>query len=111
MPVLAGPGGGRVLPFEVRELADLETLGVGDVPLRSVLTPGPRPDHVAFLAPDGAFVMTGDLDGVRGERSILGPPDPAAWAASRARLRDLAPDATWLTGHPSPTTVTGQPHG
>ncbi len=111
VPVLAGPGGGRALPFEVREVADLETLGAGDVPVRAILTPGPRPDHVAFLAPDGGFVVTGDLDGVRGERSILGPPDPAAWAASRARLRDLAPDATWLTGHPSPAIVTGQPHG
>ncbi|MBA3235267.1 MAG: MBL fold metallo-hydrolase [Chloroflexi bacterium] len=111
VPILVGPGGGGVLPFEVRELTDLESLDAGDVELQAVLTPGPRPDHVAYQAADDAFVVTGDLDGVRGERSILGPPDPAAWAMSRARLRELAPDATWLTGHPSPATPTGQRHG
>ena len=49
IPVLTGPGGGRPLPYEVRELADLELLDAGDVELRTVLTPGPRPDHVAYL--------------------------------------------------------------
>ncbi len=107
VPVLAGPGGGRVLPFEVRELADLALLDLGDVSLQAVLTPGPRRDHVAYLAADGAFVMTGDLDGVRGERSIPGLPDATAWAASRARLEGLAPDSAWLTGHPSPASPAG----
>ena len=83
IPVLTGPGGGRPLPYEVRELADLELLDAGDVELRAVLTPGPRPDHVAYLAADGAFVLTGDLDGVRGARSIPGPAD-------RHGLGDLA---------------------
>ena len=101
IPVLTGPGGGRPLPYEVRELADLELLGAGDVELRAVLTPGPRPDHVAYLATDGAFVVTGDLDGVRGARSIPGPADRAAWAASLERLAELAPAARRLPGHPT----------
>ncbi len=83
IPVLAGPGGGRPLPYAVRELADLERLDAGDVPLRAILTPGPRPDHVAYLADSGEFVLVGDLDGPRGARSILAP-------AGRRRLGVLA---------------------
>ena len=100
IPVLAGPGGGGPLPYPVRELADLELLDACDVALRAVLTPGPWPDHTAFIAADGAFVVTGDLDGLRGARSIPGPPDPAAWLASLERLARLAPDVRRLGGHP-----------
>ena len=89
-PVFTGPGGGRPLPYPVRELADDEVLAVCDVPLRAVSTPGPRPDHLAFIVGDGAVVISGDLDGRRGARSISGPPDDAAWAASRARLDGFA---------------------
>jgi glyoxylase-like metal-dependent hydrolase (beta-lactamase superfamily II) len=100
IPVLAGPGAGRRLPYRVRELADLERLDAGDVALRAIATPGPRPDHVAYLADNGEFVLVGDLDGPRGARSILGPPDDAAWASSRGRLADMASTAPRLTGHP-----------
>ena len=100
IPILTGPGGGGPLPHPVRELADLELLDACDVPLRVVLTPGPRPDHMAFIVGDGAFVITGDLDGVRGARSVPGPPDSAAWSASLDRLARLAPDARRLAGHP-----------
>jgi glyoxylase-like metal-dependent hydrolase (beta-lactamase superfamily II)/8-oxo-dGTP pyrophosphatase MutT (NUDIX family) len=102
--VLTGPGGGRPLPYPVRELADGEVLTVGDVPLRIIQTPGPRPDHLAFLGSGGGgkdFVLTGDLDGVRGAHSIPGSPDPAAWTASLERLARLAPGALLLAGHPS----------
>lgn len=112
VPVLTGPGGGRPLPYAVREVADMEPLVVGDVTLRAVHTPGPRPDHIAFLggvggdggfaaAGDGGFLVAGDLDGVRGARSIPGPPDEAAWAASLERVRRFAPSARRLAGHPS----------
>jgi recombination protein RecT len=105
IPVLAGPGGGRPLPYPVRELADMAVLEAVDVPLRAVHTPGPRPDHLAFIVGDGAIVVAGDLDGVRGARSIPGPPDMPAWAASVERLRALAPGARWLAGHPSPSEL------
>ena len=108
VPVLTGPGGGRPLPYAVRELTDLEVVRAGDVPLRTIHAPGPRPDHVAFLALDGAFVVVGDLDGVRGARSIPGEPDAAAWAGSLERLSRLAPDAARLAGHPSAGPATAR---
>jgi glyoxylase-like metal-dependent hydrolase (beta-lactamase superfamily II) len=99
LPVLVGPGGGRHLPYETRELLDGEVIDVGDVPLRVLATPGPRPDHLAFVVGEGSAVIAGDLDGRRGERSILGPPDEAAWQRSEAALRSVAPGAQWLPGH------------
>ena len=104
VPVLTGPGGGRPLPYDVREVDDLVPLEAGDVAVRPIHTPGPRPDHLAFVAGDGRFVLAGDLDGVRGARSVTAPPDEAAWAASRERLARLAPGATRLAGHPTPDT-------
>ena len=103
--VLTGPGGGRPLPYAVRELADGEVLTAGDVPLRVIHAPGPRPDHLVFMGPDagdGGFVLLGDLDGVRGARSIPGPSDAPAWAASLGRVDREAPGARRLPGHPSP---------
>ena len=98
--VLTGPGGGRPLPTDVGELADGALLGAGDVPLRAVSTPGIRPDHLVFVDPGGTFAIVGDLDGVRGARSVPGPIDQPALDASRQRIRAIAPSARWLTGHP-----------
>jgi len=101
VPIFAGPGAGRRLPYAVRELADAAILPAGDVRLRAVWTPGPRPDHLAFLVGDPpTMVVYGDLDGERGARSVCGPPDHVAAAASRARLQQLAPGAARLGGHP-----------
>jgi glyoxylase-like metal-dependent hydrolase (beta-lactamase superfamily II)/8-oxo-dGTP pyrophosphatase MutT (NUDIX family) len=99
-PVFAAVGAGHDLPYEVRELADGDVLDVGDVPLRAVVAPGPRPDHLAFVIGDGGWVLAGDLDGVRGARAMPAPGDDAAWARSVARLRAEAPGARWLGGHP-----------
>jgi ribonuclease/clavin/mitogillin len=99
VPVLVGPGGGRHLPYETRELVDGEVIDFGDIPMRVVATPGPRPDHVGFVLGEGRAVIAGDLDGGRGERSIFGPPDEAAWQRSLAALRSAAPGARWLPGH------------
>jgi glyoxylase-like metal-dependent hydrolase (beta-lactamase superfamily II) len=105
VPVFVGPGGGRHLPYETRELADGEVFGDGDVAFRVVATPGPRPDHLAFVVGEGQVAIAGDLHGTRGARSILGPPDQAAWQRSAAALRSVAPRARWLPGHGSPTTA------
>ena len=99
IPVYAGAGASRRLPYQVRELADGETIGEGDVAVRALATPGPRPDHLAYVIGDRAAVLTGDLDGRRGARMLPGPADDAAWAASRARL-DALGSVLRLGGHP-----------
>ena len=101
IPVFAGPGASRRLPYQVRELADGETIGNGDVAIRVLATPGPRPDHLAYVVGDLAAVLTGDLDGTRGARMLPGPADDRAWAVSRARL-DALGSTPRLGGHPEP---------
>lgn len=100
VPVLAVSGRSRDLPYTVSPLVDGELVPVGDVALRVVATPGPTQDHVAFVVGEGSVVICGDLDGVRGARSITGPIDEMAWQRSAARLRSVAPGARWLGGHP-----------
>ena len=101
IPVFVGPGGGASLPYVTRELRDLDMLDAGDIGLQVLSTPGLRRDHVALVDAGGRFVIAGDLDGVRGARSIPGPVDPAVLAASVARVRAVAPEAVWLAGHPA----------
>lgn len=104
VPVVTGPGGGRPLPYPVHELADGDLVPFGDVRLWPVTTPGPDPAHVAFVVGDsGALVLSGDLDGRRGARAVVGPWSEAEALRSRDRLRRLAPAATWLPGHPAPS--------
>ena len=106
VPILAGPGAGDTVPFRLGAVADLQQLEACDVRVHVVHSPGPRPDHLAFIVggPGAArFVVSGDLDGRRGDRAIVGPRDAAATAGSIARLRALAPGARWLPGHPAET--------
>jgi glyoxylase-like metal-dependent hydrolase (beta-lactamase superfamily II) len=98
--VLAGAGADRRMPYEVGILADGATIDAGDVPLHVVATPGPRPDHLAFVVGSGAAVLTGDLDGRRGARSIPGPVDGVALTASVRRVTGHYPGARLLGGHP-----------
>ncbi len=86
VPIYAGPGGGRPLPYAVRELADGDHITDGDVGLEAIATPGVRPDHVAYaIAADGGgggAVLVGDLIGPQADRSVLSPVDQAMCAAS-----------------------------
>jgi glyoxylase-like metal-dependent hydrolase (beta-lactamase superfamily II)/8-oxo-dGTP pyrophosphatase MutT (NUDIX family) len=102
VPVLVGPGGGVPLPYKVSELVDGQPVPAGDLSLRAIATPGLRPDHLAFVPDDGGFAIAGDLDGIRGARSIFVEPDAATLAASRERLGALVPESQWLGGHPEP---------
>jgi len=85
VPIFSGPGGGRPLPYPVRELADGERITDGDIGLEAIATPGVRPDHVAYAidveANTGA-ILVGDLIGPQADRAVLGPVDEAARAAS-----------------------------
>jgi glyoxylase-like metal-dependent hydrolase (beta-lactamase superfamily II)/8-oxo-dGTP pyrophosphatase MutT (NUDIX family) len=99
VPVLAGPGADRRLPYPIIELGGTDVIQAGDVPLQVIGTPGPRPDHLAFFDVVGGVALTGDLDGRRGARMIPGPSDPSAWAASRSALDAIDPSIR-LGGHP-----------
>lgn len=112
VPVFAGPGGGQALPYPVNELRDGDVVPLGDLPLHAVSTPGPSPDHLAFLVDDArGLLIGGDLDGRRGARLMSRAWDGAAAARSRDRLRTLAPEATWLPGHPEPAKLSETPAG
>jgi glyoxylase-like metal-dependent hydrolase (beta-lactamase superfamily II)/8-oxo-dGTP pyrophosphatase MutT (NUDIX family) len=103
IPIVAGPGGGQSLPYAVQELVGGEVVPFGDVPLRAIATPGLGPAHLAFLVGEAVSqVISGDLDGRRGARAVLGPWSEVDAAASRRHLRGLAPAAPWLPGHPAP---------
>jgi glyoxylase-like metal-dependent hydrolase (beta-lactamase superfamily II) len=102
VPVLVGPGGGRPLPYDATELADGQRVPAGDIPLEVLVTPGPRPDHLAFVDTGGTFAISGDLDGVRGTRSVPEPVDAVALETSRERLRSVVAPDRWLGGHPRP---------
>jgi glyoxylase-like metal-dependent hydrolase (beta-lactamase superfamily II)/8-oxo-dGTP pyrophosphatase MutT (NUDIX family) len=117
LPILAGPDAGRDLPFVVRELVDGERIEAGTVGLELVATPGPRPDHVAFVVNglgDFVDVIAGDLVGPRASRAILGGSDAAAWRTSLVRLRAHRPGRVYpghgepFDGVPADATPTGQ---
>jgi glyoxylase-like metal-dependent hydrolase (beta-lactamase superfamily II)/8-oxo-dGTP pyrophosphatase MutT (NUDIX family) len=108
VPVYGGPEVGRDLPFDPTEVGEGSVIEETDVLVRVVETPGLRPDHVAFVVGEGpAFAaISGDLDGLRGARSVPGPVDEPALARSVAHLRSVAGDVPWFGGHPAP-----DPHG
>jgi glyoxylase-like metal-dependent hydrolase (beta-lactamase superfamily II) len=87
IPVAAGPGAGRDLPYEVRELADGEQLQLGGATLTAFAMPGPRPEHIVFDA-DGAL-LSGDLAGTADPLTPASCVDRSAWDRSRERLRAM----------------------
>jgi len=106
--VNVGPGGGRWLLDDAAEVADGQLLTAGDVALTVVATPGPRPDHVAYLVGEGSGssgpapdILAGDLVGGRASRAVLGPSDDRAWNASLARLAAFRPRRVF-PGHGEP---------
>jgi glyoxylase-like metal-dependent hydrolase (beta-lactamase superfamily II)/8-oxo-dGTP pyrophosphatase MutT (NUDIX family) len=91
VPVFAGVGAARWLPYDVRELRDGDVVPVGDTPLTAIASPGPRAEHVAYVQADNASVFVGDLVGPGPSRAILAPRDEAAARASLDRVASLSP--------------------
>jgi glyoxylase-like metal-dependent hydrolase (beta-lactamase superfamily II)/8-oxo-dGTP pyrophosphatase MutT (NUDIX family) len=91
VPVFAGVGAARWLPYDVRELRDGDIVPVGDMPLTAIATPGPRVEHIAYVASDSASVFVGDLVGPGPSRAILAARDEAAVRASLDRVASLSP--------------------
>jgi len=94
-------------PTETLDLADGQTLDLGDVAARCLFTPGHTPGHIAFHLPGEGLVLTGDAlfrgsigrtDRPFGDAGLL-------LRAIRERLLTL-PDATRvLPGHGPESTI------
>jgi hydroxyacylglutathione hydrolase len=91
VPVFAGPGVGPEVFIGVRALADGDRLGLGDVPLAAVATPGTDPAHLAFDVPSEMAVLTGDLFGTGLPAALPEPVDRTLVAYSRSRVEALGP--------------------
>jgi glyoxylase-like metal-dependent hydrolase (beta-lactamase superfamily II)/8-oxo-dGTP pyrophosphatase MutT (NUDIX family) len=95
VPVFAGAGAARWLPYDVTELRDGDVVPVGDVSMTALATPGPRAEHVAYVAPETAALFVGDLVGPGPSRAIVAPRDEAAARASLDRVASLSPRKTY----------------
>src|SRR5439155_1677436 len=95
VPVFAGVGAARWLPYDVRELRDGDAVPVGDTRLTAIATPGPRAEHLAYLAADTATLFVGDLVGPGPSRAILAPRDQTAARASLDHVASLSPRAVY----------------
>lgn len=103
-PLLGGPGGAAPLCWPLDEIGDGATIGHGDGQLRTLATPGHRPDHLAFLTADGTL-LTGDA--LTDPPAALLPPegDPTEQAASLGRLSAQVTEGTVrrvVPGHGGP---------
>jgi glyoxylase-like metal-dependent hydrolase (beta-lactamase superfamily II) len=106
VPVFAGVGAARWLPYDVQELRDGDAVPVGDTPLTAIATPGPRAEHVAYVAADSASTFVGDLVGPGPSRAILGPPDVPTWLTSLDRLAAVAPRSLFPAHGEPPSDTT-----
>jgi glyoxylase-like metal-dependent hydrolase (beta-lactamase superfamily II)/8-oxo-dGTP pyrophosphatase MutT (NUDIX family) len=93
LPIAVGPGGAAPLSWVVSEIADGAWIGRGDGRVTALTTPGHRPDHLAFLTPDGTLVAGDALsDRAGGPAALILPPegDAAAQAVTIGHLRALS---------------------
>jgi endoribonuclease LACTB2 len=105
VPVFAGRGAARWLPYDVTEVADGDGIPAGDIPLTAVASPGPRAEHVAFVAAENGSMFVGDLVGPGPSRAILAPPDARGWRASLDRVAALAPRSLFPAHGDAPADV------
>jgi glyoxylase-like metal-dependent hydrolase (beta-lactamase superfamily II) len=105
---LAAATGARVFAFGPGEaftpdetVGEGWELGLGDLSLRAFHTPGHASDHLCWLVPEQATLLTGDHV-MHGSTVVIRPPDGdlPAYLASLARVRDAEPPITTLApGH------------
>ncbi len=95
---------GEVRPIaaeRLRVLSDGEEVRLGQTTVRAVATPGHAAHHHVYAI--NGLLFAGDIAGIRiGQGPVLPPTPPPdidleAWRASLQRVRELAPDALYLT--------------
>ena len=95
-------GAMRPIPGDqLREVAHRDTLVFGNTTVTAYHTPGHAVHHIAYQV--GEDIFTGDVGGVRINHGLVEPPCPPPdinvedWQQSIALLRELAPQALYLT--------------
>ena len=93
--ILVGPGGAAPLSWDVTEIGGEDSVGEGDGAVVAVPTPGHRPDHLAFLTPDGTLIAG---DALTDRPAVIFPPEgdrtmgDAGHDRRAGRGRDRPPD-------------------
>ncbi len=88
------------------ELADGETVQVGEITFEVLHTPGHTPGHVCFVDRSAGVAFTGDLlfRGSIGRTDLPGA-DPSLMGPSLARMLELPDETVVYPGHMGPTTI------
>ncbi len=114
VPVAIHPADAGLLPAPPdRELADGETIGVGDGALRVIHTPGHTPGSVCFYSAEDATLIAGDTLFPGGPGATRGDPERFAQiiASIREKLFTLPGETTVRPGHGADTTIGAEkPH-
>jgi glyoxylase-like metal-dependent hydrolase (beta-lactamase superfamily II) len=95
------------VPSVDRHVEDEEVLGVGDLRLRSLYTPGHAPGHLAFYAEDERLVLSGDalFAGSVGRVDLPGGSMEVLMRSIEERLLTLPDETAVYPGHGPRTTI------
>ena len=95
------------VPNVDRNVADEETLEVGDLRLRSLYTPGHAPGHLAFYVEDEGLVLSGDalFAGSVGRVDLPGGSMEVLMRSIEERLLTLPEETVVYPGHGPRTTI------
>lgn len=90
-----------------RQLADGDTIGIGDSVLDVIHIPGHSPGGIALYCPQQKFVIVGDslFKGSIGRTDLEGGDHDVLVRAIRKGLLTLPDDTVVLSGHGEPTTI------
>ena len=114
VPVAIHPADAGLLPAPPdRELADGQTIRVGDGVLRVIHTPGHTPGSVCFYSPEEATLIAGDTLFPGGPGATRGDADRFAQiiASIREKLFALPGETSVRPGHGADTTIAAEkPH-
>lgn len=107
LTVHAHPGAAAALDFETTPIGDGDELGIGEMTVRAIHTPGHSDSHLAFLI-DGTDLFSGDVlfAGTVGGTMLPGETGFAELKGSvMDGFMDLPPETRVHPGHAGPTTI------
>ena len=114
LPLLQSGGGALIfdiqpppIPAAVNSLAAGQAIGVGELTLRVLHTPGHTPGHVTFYVPDEGAIFDGDVlfAGGIGRADLPGSDFEALLRSIGEQLMTLPDDTVVYPGHGPATTI------